>query len=319
MTAKGSTPPEATDLLHPEFIAYQFDMGNPDAPVYVQRLGQPSIEKARAMVKNKRGKITTYSSDSKHRLTLQGFRLTRAFLDAHSRWALLFVTLTLPGKDWESIDYKRAFKLFRDRLRAEYPDAYGYWVAEIQKRGAVHFHLVLLDAFPGRPGVVHTGTGAMGWWADHDALKAFRVWLAKTWFRSCGSGQADHLKAGTQADFVEEPRSAYLAKESGKRLQKSWPPDPDMHGPPPRPVYVGQWWGHINRPKVRANEQEFKTWLTPGQAAQIDEALGVYWQPIQERAAQARGGGHFRTPSYFPAEAAFLKALGRREKVHRHD
>jgi hypothetical protein len=86
----------------------------------------------------KRGKITSFSSKSRKRL-----------LDIIARLReggnALFCTLTY-GQLWpsEEIAYKH-LKAFVRRVNARFPRAGVVWRKEYQKRGAIHFHLIIFN------------------------------------------------------------------------------------------------------------------------------------------------------------------------------
>jgi len=125
----------------------------------------------------------------------------------------LFVTLTypqengLPFTDWER--GKEHLSTLRKRLERNYGLVWAVWVQEHQRSGALHFHLVL-----NLSKVVN--------------LYTFRAWIAQAWFEVVGSGNPDHLKAGTsvEAVYIEQSQPgnllSYLSKElggSGKAYQ----------------------------------------------------------------------------------------------------
>ena len=125
----------------------------------------------------------------------------------------LFVTLTypqengLPFTDWER--GKEHLNTLRKRLERNYGLVWAVWVQEHQKSGALHFHLILNLSKVAN-------------------LHSFRAWIAQAWFEVVGSGNLDHLKAGTsvEAVYIEQSQPgnllSYLSKElggSGKAYQ----------------------------------------------------------------------------------------------------
>lgn len=82
----------------------------------------------------------------------QGFRPDRA----------AFVTLTYrPGVEWEAQHVKEAIRRARQWLKSQHQAALRYvWVAELQQRGAVHYHAVFWLPF----GVKLPAFDLAGWW-----------------------------------------------------------------------------------------------------------------------------------------------------------
>ena len=69
----------------------------------------------------KRGRVRGYSPGARRHLIREIHRLA-------ARWEKLrpiFITLTLPGKDWEQIEHKAAFKRWRARLCTFIPGVWG--------------------------------------------------------------------------------------------------------------------------------------------------------------------------------------------------
>jgi len=133
---------------------------------------------------------------------------------------MLFVTLTYPGSwagDWQR--WKTDLHNWRKRLFAKCPRAAFVWKLEPQKRGAPHFHLLVL-------GVPFIAT----------------AWLSQSWYEVVGSRDERHLRAGTQVQPVRSHRGvlSYAAKYTAKREQL---PDDWQGG-------VGRWWGMYGREHI---------------------------------------------------------------------
>jgi hypothetical protein len=157
-----------------------------------------------------RGEIVGMSQDSSRRLRERLMRVDwQCMLDgnAGARKRLLFVTLTMPGdcseyQDWK--EWKRKLKAFVQRLRDRELLEGGVWRLELRPRLsgaskgeiAPHFHLVLYLRRP-------------------VALGEMQAWVSRAWYEIVGSGQEDHLKAGTQCIACFGPVGKlvnYLAK-----------------------------------------------------------------------------------------------------------
>lgn len=160
-----------------------------------------------------RGCVREFSRKSRTRL--------QQFLCAlpvdHVGRGMLFVTLTYPGAypgAWGV--WKRQLDTWIKRLRRRLPGCGGVWKLEPQKRGAPHFHLLLV----GVPFLA-------------------REWLSRSWYEVVGSGDKRHLAAGTNVELARSHRgvvayaSKYVAKQ--ERLPVEWD------------AGVGRWWGVFGR------------------------------------------------------------------------
>jgi hypothetical protein len=159
----------------------------------------------------RRGRITEFSRRSRSRMLKCIARTNRALLSRS-----LLVTLTYPRTySMESSIYKRHFKRFRERLTATFPAAAAVWKLEFQKRGAPHYHLLIV----GLPFLA-------------------RQWLAKAWYEVVGSSDIRHLHAGTQVVRCNSPEKAcrYAAKYVAK-----------VSDSPSAPEFTGRIWGVIRR------------------------------------------------------------------------
>lgn len=231
----------------------------------------------------RRGPITGYSPEARRRFVREIHRLA-------VRWEgrpPLFVTLTLPGRDWKRIDYKAAFKRWRERLCDAVPGVWGFWVLEYQDRGAVHYHLALdREAIEG---------ACRGW-------RTFRRWVARSWYASVGSGQATHLRAGTNVEPFEK-LPVYLAKEMGKHLS----PRARARG---APHHTGRFWGKIGAELIKDHQIERATAVSEGEFRVFRKARRRYWSPMLRRLAAREGWENlnFRVPGFLP-NGAYLKTF----------
>lgn len=159
----------------------------------------------------KRGRVEEFSAESRRRLSklVASFDQTRVVV-GHFR----FVTLTYP----KVFPTARETKVHLDRVLKRFERAWGprgmVWKLEPQKRGAPHYHLLIL----------------MG---SQDTLDAERSWWAQNWFDSVGSGDVKHFRAGTAVEVVRDWSGvgAYAAKYLAKPC---W-----AHGW----EAPGRWWG----------------------------------------------------------------------------
>lgn len=90
-----------------------------------------------------RGCVTSFSKASRKRLIDLTSRLD---VKGHR---VVFMTLTFSSNP-ELSEARRAFKMFTMRIRRKNPQMSAIWRLERQKRGAIHYHLIMFD-FPFTP------------------------------------------------------------------------------------------------------------------------------------------------------------------------
>ena len=89
------------------------------------------------------------------------------------RFKAAFITLTYrPGESWEPLDISKTMKCYRAWLKRRGHDLHAVWVAELQKRGAVHYHIVMW--LP--KGITPPFPDKQGWWTKGDTQA---VWAKK--------------------------------------------------------------------------------------------------------------------------------------------
>lgn len=152
-----------------------------------------------------RGLIREFSRKSRSRM-LQ----TLGELDKVALEKALLVTLTYP-REWpaEMVACKRHLVNLFKRVRRETAKVSAVWKLEYQKRGAPHFHLLVLGA----PFI------------DHE-------WLAQAWYEVVDSGDPNHLKAGTQVAPLKKADRAifYVGKYMSKIDKHEDIEDEDLPG-----------------------------------------------------------------------------------------
>lgn len=135
----------------------------------------------------------------------------------HVGRGLLFITLTYPGAfpgNWRT--WKAQLDTMAKRMRRKFPAFADVWKLEPQKRGAPHFHMLVV----GVPFLA-------------------KAWLSQSWYEVVGSKDERHLKAGTNIQLARSHRGvvSYASKYTAKHqeLPADW-----QEG-------VGRWWGVHNR------------------------------------------------------------------------
>jgi hypothetical protein len=138
------------------------------------------------------------------------------------------LALTLPG-DFETItptEVHEAFKSLSDRFTASklFPDVSYFWKREFQKRGALHYHLVIYGL------------------EDEPKRDLIHLWLATQWNSLVCVGLTDkerenHFKCQIHPNNLEKVRKN-IAKYFAKYVSK----DPGAG----QVEVPGRWWGKVN-------------------------------------------------------------------------
>lgn len=154
-----------------------------------------------------RGAVRGFSAASRCRLIRRLGSIRRAVL-AEGLW----IDLTYPDNMRDGKKAHRHLRAFLKRmLRAWGKDwkLAGIWKRETQERGAIHFHLMVWGA----PYIPHG-------------------WIAEAWYEIVGSGNPDHLKAGTSVSRVKTAKRAaiYASKYQSKEVEEG-------------EEIEGRWWG----------------------------------------------------------------------------
>ena len=215
---------------------------------------------------SKRGSITTFSSQSRNRFCERMGQLAVGLSSDSSTERDFFVTLTY-GKSYpDGMTAKIHLANFRKRLRRHFPDAFGIWIVELQKRGAPHFHLHL--RLPR-----HRGSSKM-------KSRSYQTLFSRWWLEIAGvnGSKLAHRRqfgvhvcdarhgGGSLINYMSKTLSKNnLQVEMSKSLQKEG-------------FAVGRWWGTINPQRAKHEESDkFLTWMTHHAAnarlAEIDIAL----------------------------------------------
>lgn len=157
----------------------------------------------------------------------------------------VMVTLTYPA-EWRSScptgnDAKKQLLLFRRRWERRWGSFQGVWKLEFQPRHsqpadrqlAPHFH-ILTVAPPFDP------SKSMMQVTD---LAEVREWVSRAWWEVVGSGNEDHLKAGTRVDDLDgTPPGRIVAYFAGYTAGRS---KDEQHIPPDNWPGVGRFWGVV--------------------------------------------------------------------------
>jgi len=219
-----------------KFIDDDEDLNNPSHYSLTYSVGGRLVELKRllgkkpdGLGKHKGDVIDGYSRESRNR-----FIKLLMSIDYDKTSSPLFYTLTYPGEySNDPRVWKRDYRTFVERLKYRYPDIYGTWRLEPQKRGAPHFCGFLW----GCPGL-----------ETMEGKKAFSM----DWYEVVGSCDEKHLRAGTGIDVEMniQNRIFYMAKyqtkeeKGGEKQEFDYP--------------VGRYWGVLNRKKLEIKKEEFE-------------------------------------------------------------
>ena len=175
----------------------------------------------------KRGKVYGFSRNSRKRMLRLVNSINRTKVEPRQA---LFVTLTYPAV-WPSDPKVWAAHLqaFRMRLERRWGIHAVIWKKEPQRRGAPHFHLLLL---------CDVKTAAQ--------VRIFRRWCSAAWYEVVGSGDAKHFRAGTQVETVRSWRG--VVSYAAKYLGKESPGFVDQETG--EVLATGRWWGVWNADRL---------------------------------------------------------------------
>ena len=147
-----------------------------------------------------RDKVRGFSRESRRNLLLRLASINRRAFNAF-KGRMIFVTLTYPREYPEDPEVcKNHLKALRKRLQRMFGDFAAFWRLGIQRRGALHFHLLLF---------VGPSIGPIG---------ELRRFISSSWYKVTGKISEGHLRAGTRVEVVKKWKQAtsyverYMAK-----------------------------------------------------------------------------------------------------------
>jgi hypothetical protein len=147
-----------------------------------------------------RNTVRGFSRESRRNLLRRLASINRSAFRAF-KGRIIFVTLTYPHEYPEDPELcKRHLKALRKRLEREYKSLAAFWRLGIQRRGALHFHLLLF---------VGPSIGS---------VKKLRRFISSSWYEVTGKVSDGHLRAGTRVETIRKWKEAtsyverYMAK-----------------------------------------------------------------------------------------------------------
>lgn len=200
----------------------------------------------------KRGEVTRFSEDSKHRLMEL---LNKVQRDVSK---VCFVTLTFPDEyfphNQEPEDWKERLRLFEWRFRRAFPEGSFVWRVEIEDRKSgehigeyfPHYHLLVFNV----------------------RLPDLRPFVAENWYEIAGCGNEEHLRVHSHRKAVTPVMSrrgvmSYASKAVGTVMSRELAKSLQAKG-----ENVGRWWGVAVR-KV------FETFLAVAETFELTDVDAV--------------------------------------------
>ena len=254
-----------------------------------------TIDKSRTS----RPKIKEFSRRSRKRLR---HRLMAAKWNGIGPFCVYEVTLTYPDefpKDGEEV--KRHLDVFLKRLKRKYPGLAGAWKMEFQRRGAPHFHVIMVLKSHHTTGTYYTVNESNTLVPYRRAkskgkrridsgkelprgVKGVRLWVQQNWFAVVASGDIRHFNAGVEVDYVRKRHRiahylvSYVAKGekySGKEYQ---------HRIPDEFRNWNRFWGLVNRKALIAmrevreiSETEYNTFFGEMGRLLVEKGVNTEW------------------------------------------
>lgn len=199
---------------------------------------------------SKRGNVTGFSDKSRQRL--------RVYLSKLRRQApIRFLTLTYQRENVNGNDAKRDLHAFLERVRCGYPHVAAVWKLELQRRGTIHFHLLIF-----------------GGWIDHR-------FISRTWDRIAGNDFHGGHSTSTRIEAARDSGRTvgYLLKYLCKEISNK---SGDAHadgsmGATRTREDLGRVWGVHNRRCVPLASDR----LVAVDAAAVLEALDRYTETFR--------------------------------------
>jgi hypothetical protein len=180
--------------------------------------------------------IAGFTARSKRGLKERFHKINRS-LTEHA----LFLTLTYHANMRDAALSKKQLRAFDKRLHRAYPLSALFWKMECQKRGSIHFHLLVFGVK----------------FIPHE-------WVAQTWGEIVAPGDEQQLAAGTSIEKAKNFWEArhYLEKYLGKGFE-----DPELESP-------GRFWGTSRMERYVSPTVEVE--LTQQQANTVVRTLDKY-------------------------------------------
>lgn len=206
-----------------------------------------------------RQRITAFTSKSR-------LALKRKFnrLEEKQRRKCLFTTLTYQANMLDGEQAHKDLNAFGSAMYRRFGAGVGFlWKMEQQKRGSIHFHLLIFGVR----------------YMKKDMWLEFCGWIASTWARIVAHGgpvSVDQILAGTSIELAEKGAvRSYLEKYIAKVTKEDGQELPDIESP-------GRYWGERFMKQFFAPEVEIP--ISKRQAIQLARILDNYQRAGRRRA-----------------------------------
>jgi len=184
--------------------------------------------------------------------------------------------------------WKRDLRAFIKALVRKWPNCWGTWKLEFQKRGAPHFHALLWDGPKVEAIQAKRPNGKLCMIGLPSMNKDLFEWVSGTWYRIVGSEDENHLVAGTRIEPVMSIQGVlaytgkYLAKTDDQEQTRG----------------TGKAWGIIGRARWKVDE--VRAHLDNQEYFRIRRVLRKYRESQTKRKESYRS--HFRGQNVFMNE-----------------
>src|SRR5918999_700144 len=219
-----------------------------------------------------RDKVRGFSRASRRNLLLRLASINRRAFRAF-KGRIIFVTLTYPGEYPQNpARCKGHLKALHKRLQRMYGPFAAFWRMGIQRRGALHFHLLLF---------VGPSVGPI------DELRRF---ISSSWHEVTGKVSEGHLRAGTRVVAVQRWREATSYVERYMAKPEEFPEG----------LETGRIWGIWNEDYLPVR------WET----AQVSLRDAFRIRRIYRKLAKRKGSGSLRRITVFVRHENVVRLLG---------
>jgi hypothetical protein len=218
-----------------------------------------------------RDRVRGFSRESRRNLLRRLASINRAAFKAF-KGRLISITLTYPHEYPEDPEVcKNHLKALRKRLQRKFGDFAGFWRIGIQKRGALHFHLLLF---------VGPSFGPIG---------ELRRFISSSWYEVTGKVSDGHLRAGTRVEAVKKWKQATSYVERYMAKPEEFPEG----------LETGRIWGIWNESLLPVQWEEV--------AVSLQDAYKI--RRIYRKLARKKGSGSLRRMTVFVRHENVVRLL----------
>jgi hypothetical protein len=218
-----------------------------------------------------RDRVRGFSRESRRNLLRRLASINRAAFMAF-KGRLISITLTYPHEYPDDPEVcKNHLKALRKRLQRKFGDFAGFWRIGIQKRGALHFHLLLF---------VGPSFGPIG---------ELRRFISSSWYEVTGKVSDGHLRAGTRVEAVKKWKQATSYVERYMAKPEEFPEG----------LETGRIWGIWNESLLPVQWEEV--------AVSLQDAYKI--RRIYRKLARKKGSGSLRRMTVFVRHENVVRLL----------